>query len=244
MRLMTWNVLADSYVRREYYPHTDARFLRWGARTVAVVDTIERETADIFCLQEAEPRLITHARKRLDGWTIRFESKVGKPDGVAILARPGILLDDTTPLVFSDGSGHVALAATVDVDGLAVRIATTHLRWDRPGTPFADRYASRQVRELGSVLHAPAILCGDLNFEPDDVVYEALIGAGYVDPFAATNPPTANPNGRAKRIDYVLHTRDLDAQTRAPLVIVDDTALPSDAMPSDHVPLLVELGRR
>lgn len=241
MRLVTWNVLADSYVRREYYPRTDAKFLRWGARTSAIVDAIEREAADVFCLQEVEPHLITLARKRLEGWTIRFASKAGKPDGVAILARPGIGIDEVTTLTFTDGSGHVALLATVELHGLRVRIATTHLRWDRPGTPFEERWAVRQVRELGGVMRAPAILCGDLNFEPNDVVYEALIGAGYVDPFAATNPPTANPNGRAKRIDYVLHTPELRAQAIAPLAIVDDTALPSDAMPSDHVPLIVEL---
>lgn len=237
MRLVTWNVLADSYVRPEYYPRTDPKYLRWGARTSAIVDAIERETADVFCLQEVEPRLITHARKRLDGWTIRFASKVNKPDGVALFARPGITIDEVTPLAFSDGSGHVALLATVE----GVRIATTHLRWDRPGTPFEERFAVRQVRELGTALHAPAILCGDLNFEPTDLVYEALVGAGYMDPFAATNPPTANPNAKAKRIDYVLHTRELRAQVVEPMAIVDDTALPSDAMPSDHVPLIVEL---
>jgi endonuclease/exonuclease/phosphatase family metal-dependent hydrolase len=243
VRLVTWNVLADAYIRAEYYPRTDPRHLRHGARTHGVVDAIEASAGDVFCLQEVEPRLVTVARKRLAGWTVHYAGKVNKPDGVAILARPGVALTDVTPLAFSDGSGHVALLATVAVDGLAVRLATTHLRWDKPGTPFEQRWGVRQVQELGTQLRAPAILCGDLNFEPADPVYAALTGAGYFDPFAATNPATANPNGRAKRIDYVLHTAELRGTIETPLAVADDTPLPSDAMPSDHVPLAVELVR-
>lgn len=249
MRLVTWNVLADAYVRADYYPRTPPRLLTSGVRTGPVVDMIEAATADVFCLQEVEPRLVTVARKRLAGWTVHFEGKRGKPDGVALLARPGVAVTDLAGLAFADGdgdrdaSGHVALLATVGVDGLAVQLATTHLRWDKPGTPFGERWAVRQVRELGTRLRAPAIVCGDLNVEPTDPVYAALTGAGYIDPFATTNPATANPNGRAKRIDYVLHTAELHAVIETPLRVTDDTALPSDAMPSDHVPLVVELGR-
>lgn len=247
MRLVTWNILADAYIRADYYPRSDPHLLTWGARTAAVLDAIEAEPADLFCLQEVEPRFITTARKRLVGWTVCFETKRGKPDGIAMLARPAVPLEDLRAIVFADGapdredSGHVALLATIQIGSLPVRIATTHLRWDRPSTRFEDRWAVREVRELGAALRAPAILCGDLNIEPTDVVYEALVGAGYIDPFAATNPPTANPNGRAKRIDYVLHTPDLTARVIPPPVVADDTPLPSATMPSDHVPLIVEL---
>lgn len=132
MRLLSWNVLADAYLRAELYPRSAPELLRPGARRAAILDAIERADADVLCLQEAEPPLVDAARARLAGWTIRFLPRPGKPDGCAMLARPGWILDDVAEIVFDDGdarrgrSGHVALLATVTLGGARVRIATTH----------------------------------------------------------------------------------------------------------------------
>jgi exonuclease III len=227
LRLVSWNVLADSYVRASYYPRSEASLLRRGARTTAIVELIDRDPAELFALQEIEPALVAAIKLRLAGWQLRFEGKRGKPDGVALLARPGVAIEGATPLDFADGSGHVALLATVR----GVRIATTHLRWDPPGTPYEQRWAIRQAREL--VAAAPDVVCGDLNIEPDDDALELLRRAGYVDPGGTA---TANPNGRAKRIDYILARGHAIAALPAPAV-ADDTPLPSRDMPSDHVPI-------
>jgi endonuclease/exonuclease/phosphatase family metal-dependent hydrolase len=225
-------VLADAYIRATYYPRTDPALLRRGARTQAIVDRIERDPAEVFCLQEVEPALVTAALERLAGWDVHYEQKPGKPDGCAILARPGVAIADVRGLLFGDGSGHVALFATV----AGVRIATTHLRWDPPATPYEQRWAIRQAREL--IAARPEIVCGDLNIEPDDDALSLLVEAGYVDP---GGDATANPNGRAKRIDYILHARELSATPLPSLAVTNTTPLPSSEMPSDHVPIAVDL---
>src|SRR5260370_22570496 len=135
MRLVSWNVLADSYVRASYYPRANPALLRRGARTSAIVGAIAADPADVFCLQEVEQPLVDAFRAALAGWEIRFERKRGKPDGCALLGRPGIAFSNVEPIVFADGapdrddSGHIALLATARIGELAVRIATTHLRW-------------------------------------------------------------------------------------------------------------------
>ena len=250
MRIVSWNVLADCYVRASYYPRTDPALLRPGARTAAILDFIAAEPADVFCLQEVEPGLFAAALERLAGWALHFESKRGRPDGCALLARPGVALTAVGALVFADGapdrkdSGHIALLALAHVAGRPVGIANTHLRWDAPGTPDASRWAVRQVNALRRHFLAsahPWVLCGDLNLEADDSVYAMLLNFGLVDPAADTHPPTANPNGRARRIDYVLHTPELSVVPLPVDAIDDATALPSPAMPSDHVPVGVHI---
>ena len=138
-RLVSWNVLADSYVRASFYPRADPALLRPGARTAAIIDAIATDPADVFCLQEVEPPLVDAIRARLVDWEVRFAAKATKPDGCAIVARPGVVVEDVDRIVFADGapdrddSGHVALLATIAIGAHRVRLVTTHLRWDPPG---------------------------------------------------------------------------------------------------------------
>lgn len=250
MRLISWNVLADSYIRTSLYPRSDNDLLVRGRRIPLIIDHIEADQADVFCLQEVEPELMELASRRLGGWSLHFEQKRGKPDGCAILGRPHVLIEHVAPLVFSDGppdradSGHVAAVASVRTEAFVLQLITTHLRWDPPGTPPERRWAVREVRELLTHLRAPAIVCGDLNIEPSDIVYHLLIDAGLVDAGARANRPTANPNGRAKRIDYFFHSEALGAQLLVQHSVDHESVLPSRPMPSDHVPIALQLEPR
>jgi len=236
--LVSWNVLADSYIQRRFYPHSPRSILMRGARTKAIVEHLAACPADLACLQEIEPPLVT-ALENSGIWHIEYAPKHGKPDGVALLARRHVTVADVTTVAFADGSGHVALLATVHDAEASCRVATTHLRWDPPETPYARRWAVREASELLGLLGATerVVLCGDLNIEPADAVYDELLGAGLVDAYAAAPAPTANPNGRAKRIDHILCGAGL-AATALPVLPIDDfTPLPSRALPSDHVPI-------
>jgi endonuclease/exonuclease/phosphatase family metal-dependent hydrolase len=239
---MSWNVLADAYIRPAYYPAVDPALLRPGARTQAIADLVDASDADVACLQEVEPAVL----RALARWDVHHAKKRGKPDGCVIAARRRAVIEEVRTFAFADGapdredSGHVALIAIASIGGARVQLATTHLRWDHPGTPPAERWTVREVRELIDALdpEIPAIVCGDLNVEPHDVAYEMLLAAGLVDP-CADLAPTANPNGCAKRIDHVLHARGLRAHVVPGQQIDDATPLPSPVMPSDHVPVVV-----
>jgi mRNA deadenylase 3'-5' endonuclease subunit Ccr4 len=236
--LVSWNVLADAYIQRRFYPHSPEPVLVSGARTGAIVELLAQSAADLACLQEVEPPLVEALAQR-GGWRVEYAPKRGKPDGIAMLARGRVTLSDVTTVAFGDGSGHVALLATVHAGELVCRVATSHLRWDPPGTPYDQRWAVREATELLAMLGPTerAIACGDLNIEPSDPVYAQLLAAGFADPLADASAPTANPNGRAKRIDHLLCGHDLRV-TPLPIVPIDDTTpLPSDVLPSDHVPI-------
>lgn len=248
LRLVSWNVLADSYIRSSFYPRTDPALLAPGARTHAIVRCLADSVAEVACLQEVEPPLI-EAIERAGGWIVHVAWKRGRPDGCALLARRGATLDAVRALAYSDGgpdradSGHVALVASARAGAASFQIATTHLRWDPPETPREQRWAIREARELLGILGPldRTIVCGDLNVEPGDEAYDLLLAAGLVDPMAGVLHATANSNGRAKRIDHVLVGRGIVATPLPSPAVADDTPLPSPELPSDHVPIGVAI---
>lgn len=240
---MTWNVLADAYVKPQYFPSCDPALLVPGVRTRPILSHVAACPADVVCLQEIEPQVV-QAFRDTGAWDVHFASKIGRPDGCAILARRAVRLANVRTVEFRDGapdrqdSGHVALAATVQVEQGELQIATTHLKWDPPHLAHADRWATRQVRDLLALVgDDPArwIVCGDLNVKPGDPAYRMLIAAGLAD--VMPDRPTANANGHAKRIDHILCGRGLKTRALPVLPITDTTPLPSDVMPSDHLPI-------
>jgi mRNA deadenylase 3'-5' endonuclease subunit Ccr4 len=241
-RLLSWNVLADAYIQPRFYPGTDPALLVPGARTQAIIDYLDTSDADVACLQEIELTLVA-ALEHAGEWRVHFMQKRGKPDGLAVLARRGVVVERLRGIEFEDGvphranSGHIALIASLRLDTGRCRVATTHVKWDPPETPAAERWAVREIHELLEAIGEveDCIACGDFNFEPDDVPYTTMIAAGLRDP--CTRSPTSNANGRAKRIDHLLCGRAVRATATAILPIDNVTPLPSATLPSDHVPI-------
>ena len=87
--------------------------------------------------------------------------------------------------------------------------------------------------------HAAQIVCGDLNVTPDSEVVHALRASGFADAHRDLDVATCNSNGVAKLIDYVFSRGTIRATPVPPMPIDGTTALPSETMPSDHVPLEV-----
>lgn len=257
-RLVSWNVLADAYVRREYFPSVSPALLAPGSRTAAIVARLVASDADLICLQEAAPSLVAAAKAGLgDGYATRFLSKAGgKPDGCAIFVRTrSLAIAAVRELVYADGtppSGHVALLMEVVAGRQRIGVATTHLRWDPPRTPPASRWATAQIAALVAATVGddstmtrgmPWLVCGDFNIAADDPAFAILTAAGFADAYGGSPWSTATSvaNGRARRIDFVLHTGGLRVRP-LPIPRLDDaTALPSEDEPSDHLMMGVTL---
>ena len=60
---------------------------------------------------------------------------------------------------------------------------------------------------------------------------------GFIDAYAAVPQPTANSECRAKRIDYIFHTPAFDSEPTPLPEIDNETPLPSETEPSDHLPI-------
>lgn len=251
----TYNVLASAYAAPRFYPRTSPAQLERVGREARVVERVGGLGVDVACLQEVEPHVFSALTAALEplGYVGRFAPKTGKPDGVATFVRAPVAIAATRVVAFTDGrggpaSGHVALLVTVDYGDGSLTVANTHLKWDKPEVPVADRWATRQLpellrarRELGD--GAAFVLVGDLNFTPTSETARLIAEAGLVDvdPRAA---PTCVANGKARKIDWLAVSEGV-APALGPLPPLEDTTpLPSDVEPSDHVPLVATLTPR
>ncbi|MEW6278602.1 MAG: endonuclease/exonuclease/phosphatase family protein [Candidatus Eremiobacterota bacterium] len=245
MRLVTYNVLADPYIRPEYYPNVAPEHLDPAWRRPALARQILALDCDVVCLQEVTGPVFAALERDLgSGYTGRFGQKSGRPDGCATFVRAPAVLKECRAVHYRDGdppSGHLALVCTVELHGQRLAVANTHLRWDPPGTPRARSLGVRQIEQVLFELH-PTVIVGDLNAVPDSDVCAAVRAAGFRDVHGQTHQPTCNANASARRLDYVFVHPSLAADP-LPLPSIDDhTPLPSAEHPSDHLPVVVTLG--
>ncbi len=240
--LASYNVLADSYVKPEYYPRARREHLDPAWRRPALVEHIAKLDADVVCLQEVERATFEAIRERLAAThTGEYAQKLmWKPDGCAIFFRRGVFEPvSLEKRPYRDETGHVVLLAKLAHAGRTLLVATTHLRWEPPGKPHHVGHA--QAQQLVRMLEpGPTIVCGDLNATPESDVINVFQEAGFEETFPET-AFTANPNGRAKKIDYLLHSRELVATPLSLRAIDDVTPLPSPEEPSDHLAIVARI---
>lgn len=252
----TYNVLATAYIRPEWYRKVPAELLRPQWRVLALLRHVEALKADLICLQEVEDETFAALRDRLEplGYDGHYEPKGrGKPDGCASFFRKSLFaLRGVQRLDYHDreqgpgrDSGHVALLLCLEHEGRMLGVANTHLRWDKPGTPRDHQLGHRQIVELLETCgrFSPAcqawLICGDFNCTSRSEVVATLRQAGYE--YAHAGRPQAQScvaNGKARLIDYLFHSGQLRARAFDPPAIEDDTPLPSEEQPSDHLALV------
>ncbi len=254
MRISSYNILAPTYARPDRYPFTDSRLLAWGARRDRLAARISGLDADVICLQEVEPYVYRFLQDRLDanGYRAVYAQKSqNRPDGSATFYREDRLtLNEERLYRFHDGtgsadSGHLALTAHFEFEGLAVTVVNTHIRWDRPESRGREHVGYRQVIELLEWCpnEAPCwwVVCGDFNAEPDSDLVAEVLSHRFTDAYGAAPQPTANSERRAKRIDYLFHSEAFVSKPTPLPEIADVTPLPSEIEPSDHLPISADL---
>src|SRR5262245_50738608 len=253
-RVASYNVLADSYVKPEWYPNVDPEVLRWDRRRFALAERTLRLDADIICLQEVETDAYALIEKTLgakDYAGVYAKKGCDKPDGCAMFFRPvGLRFVGSETVYYHDSlhgssdSGHLALIISFECEWGVIRVATTHLRWGQENKPPEQHIGYLQIRELINDHFKPDrtayawIICGDLNVRSDNPVVKELIRNGFLDAYAGREQVTCNPNRRAKRIDYILHTAGLRAEPAKIMEIDDLTPLPNLDEPSDHLAIV------
>jgi mRNA deadenylase 3'-5' endonuclease subunit Ccr4 len=256
LRIASYNILADAYVKPEWFPHTPAALLRPRGRHEGLARRIAGLDADIVCLQEVEPDSFAALQRSLErhGYAgVMAQKGQNRPDGCAVFHRLGGSLGHRAHHfrdLLEDGrvSGHLALVVDFELEGQRLRVACTHLRWDRPERPVEQHQGMQQATELiHELLHkdpeALWVVCGDFNARPSEPLVQAFEAAGLRDAYAGRHPPTCNANGEPKAIDYLLHSPALRAVPDALPVLEADTPLPSEQEPSDHLPICARLTR-
>lgn len=252
--IASYNVLASSYIKAEWYPRTPPACLDADWRIPALAKHICSFETDVICLQEVDRPAFAAVESSLSsrGYAAHYAAKArGQPDGCATFFREATLALRAVEVVryrdgdnAEDGSGHIALVVILQHAGRSLAIANTHLKWDPP-TAHDGHRGLRQIRQLLEEREAifPRcdgwIICGDLNATPSSPIVAALQKAGLSYAHASDRMArTCNSNSKAKLIDYLFHTPELDATPIGSPRLDDETPLPSDKEPSDHLAIM------
>lgn len=225
--VVSYNILAQVYVRSGFFPYCPRRELRAGRRRRVLLDELCALDADIFCLQEVDcysSDLAHGLAKR--GYCSAYKERPGrKQDGCAIFFRTARLecvathdfdLNDiaeqygNNERLLRDNVGLcVALkVASAERDALFV-VATTHLFWDPNDPDVKVLQAQRVAQEVFEFAEQqqqqqqtpiPVVLTGDLNSMPDSEPLRLLReGAARVpSPPDATVRPLVAPSAGAE----------------------------------------------
>lgn len=217
------------------------------------LERIAREAAtddpDVLCLQEVDRHFSGRSdfADQADDLAAALNMRVvyapnldfeppeaGRPRcqyGTAVLSKHEILLSRNTLLPRPEnGEQRGLLEVVISVRGMRVRVANTHLEYDKPLEQTAQ---VARVMELLTGADEPVILTGDFNAPPDSRELAPLFehyhdawklggsGEGWTEPAEA---PSA-------RIDYILVTPDIDVRS----------AVVRLSSASDHLPLTAKM---
>lgn len=206
-----------------------------------IARTIEEQDPDVVTLQEVSRGWVmgggadaaTWLADRL-GMRMTFAPAADRQFGNAILTA--LPHDDARVLDLPYGAGpqqRSALTVDVTVGGGPVRVTSVHLQHREENTATRLDQLNTLLAATDADADAPAVIAGDLNAEPGWPEI-ALLAERYVsavdvagDPAALTSP-SIDP---AYRIDWVFGRR----------VGFIDARVLTDALSSDHLPIVVEL---
>ena len=182
----------------------------------ALVGACRGLRADVLALQEvdrdvprsnrADQTAIVAAGCGLNGLYAPARRLDGCEYGNALLVRGSFSDVEHFPLpVGPDKEARAVVVAGVEVDGVALSVAATHLQNRHGGPPPTPKDAAEQLEQLNVVLAGlarrprPRVLLGDLNVLPE-VAVPVLEAAGYE---VADSEPTVVVGAPKFRIDYV-----------------------------------------
>ncbi len=251
---LTYNVLAQAYVKPSRYRDVAPAALEATARRALLLRRITAIDADILCLQEVEPAVFEAVGTALPNHGGVFEQKRGRPEGSAtFFRRERFTLEHSASLHYAacePGYDHLALVTSLrdqSRPSSTLAVANTHLRWQSERTAASSHLGALQLTELltylgGRYADQTWLIAGDLNAISQSPVLEHAQRAGLVLSARSLRPwDTALINGRRRKLDYLLHRPGtLEPTPRSLPGLSPDTPIPSLREPSDHLPLQVD----
>lgn len=245
LNLVSYNILANSYVKPQWFSKADKDILDWEVRKEFLYQKIINFHADVLCLQEVEPAVYAELNEILagQGYSGDYQKKSGKPEGCATFVKTQHEFLGSEVIYYHQNtartSGHLALVTCLGWQGKIIKIMNTHIKWDKSSPDTYEHIGYHEVLELLAYAQTNQglglIICGDFNAQANSDLIQEIIRHDFVDVYAAEPKFTSNSNQKAKRIDYIFVNKYLDVRAESIVDIDDQTILPTKNEPSDHL---------
>lgn len=250
LRVVTYNLLAQSGISSSLHPDTVGDLLDPVCRTRMIIDQIIALEGDILCLQEVDALVFGDLCADLRGMGYGqsdLQMRRGKSYGNAMFLRDPFNRCAFEALwVSHDASGagsstRPVQVAEIQLEGRRnpITAANMHLSLDDPARPEEWRgwYQGHSVLDRLSESDGPKIVCGDFNAEPNSELLKAFYRAKLRDTHPA-DVMSCNIDGHVKRVDHILVSEHLVASALSVPEVSESPRPPCGDMPSDHVPVV------
>ncbi len=264
LRITSWNLTSPFYENESYYVQDVIPHLHWAqGRRERAMQYMQPLNSDVYCLQEANPETAgdIHAALGKETYTLVWSGRTAdndaKPDGCAVLYRRS-RLNLVERIVWRYPSGRHIFVACLFVCDEAVKnplwIVNTHVNFTTREHDLLE--LQRKLTHSKKFVSGRKVIMGDFNAERTEQWYKALPTNGIVDAMSEQQREqwkySYNSGKNSKWIDYMLLQKIAadsvirvfvgnDPSPTAPAPLFNDTGLPNSRVPSDHLPLTLEL---
>lgn len=201
IKIMTYNLLAQSLIRRTLFPDNGS-ILKWNTRSKPLFQEVKDYNCDIMCFQELDYNFFEpfwKTKLKPLGYNGQFYRSSGKNHGVAIFYRTSLFtLIDTCHIDYDqESSGTIPPRTTTTNIGLilclglnnhsnaAICIGTNHLFWHPFGTYERTRQTYVMLSKCGQfqdkvqndhpeITKVWKFFAGDFNSQPYDSPYLSI----------------------------------------------------------------------
>lgn len=203
-----------------------------------VAELIAAEDPDVVLLSEVDRAWLLNGGQdqltilsRLLGLPAHFGPAADPVWGDAVLTDLPVRWGASVPLPsFGAVTGAQALLAHVAAEGREWTVISTHIQ--PHGGEHGSLEQAQVLAELAAEQSAPVVLGGDLNLEPSDPGWDALLAGGLTDALAGARPLLTSPaDAPTSQIDHVLVSAGVGS--------AEAHTVPSEL--SDHLAVVVTL---
>ncbi|CAH1430896.1 unnamed protein product [Lactuca virosa] len=200
-RVVSYNILAQVYVKSSVFPHSPSPCLKWKARSPIILDLLKHLDTDILCLQE------------LDEYDTFYKEKIEQNDYSSIYIKRSGRKSDGCGIFYKHNKLELVIEETIDYNELANLLLDEASRVEQkekdldskekgdPNDPYVRlkrdcvgiMAAFKFKKTLSTLYHCGKhtsllgsrmgrlIITGDFNSIPGDKVYQYLVSSGSVE---------------------------------------------------------------
>lgn len=191
IRVMSYNILAQSLIRREQYPFS-GNSLKWAIRSPALLEEIGHYAPHLLCMQEVDSARVQWWKQELarKGMDMTFYAREGKAHGCMLawnksmfeLVETKKILHDDADQKFQSITGNIAIAVKLKSnDGKELVLATTHLYWHPDANYERFRQVITLLQEIEKMDCERIVIGADTNSAPSSPAYQFLLNGQMSD---------------------------------------------------------------
>ena len=260
LKIVQWNVLAKWASDTDAFPEVKPSCLLFENRCPLIFKKIEELNADIYAFEEVDFVEDLATLFKSIGYTTLSNPKISGQDSLFIAYRTeklkilkeenGNFFEPENPEKKMNQVYKLINFETLGEFPKQFWLLSTHLKAKAANFEIRAVQTSQIVKRLETEKNVPVIILGDLNADPEEEAIANILEAGFKSALVDAEFSTTTYKVRSKKlfnrmIDYIFLRGEIEVvkgvEVYKESMFEEGVGLPSDWMPSDHLPISATL---